>query len=179
MHNACEQKNTSNHTPAPFQLSRSLIHSFIHSNFRSPCLIFLHSRQWLRFIYADSFLMFRFVPNFESTKVKKANERCVFGLYSFLSLFVNFSLFFVCQPSEYAAQNKHKFIYTHTFTCKHKWKWPQRYAHFNAHEEKSILIHATHSFAFLCLFLSASSFSGHSILVLCFSIRSVCASLNF
>lgn len=132
----------------------SLIHSFIHSNFRSPCLIFLHSRQWLRFIYADSFLMFRFVPNSESTKVKKANERCVFGLYSFLSLFVNFSLFFVCQPSEYAAQNKHKFIYTHTFTCKHKWKWPQRYAHFNAHEEKSILIHATHLFAFLSLSFS-------------------------
>lgn len=163
MHNACEQtkKHTSNHTPAPihsrsrswflfFQLSRS----FIHSNFRHSCLISLHSRQWLRFIYADSFLMFRFVPHFQS---KKANERiCLvwLGLYSFLSLFVNFFVD-VCQPSEYAAQNKHKFIYTRIHLRANINGNDRRDMHILMHtrNKKPFLIHATHSFAFL----SASS----------------------
>lgn len=149
-----------------YLLSVSLIHSF---KFPRPVSRFApFALQWLHFIYADSFLMFRFVPNFDTTKVKtfylKANERmCV--LVSVLSC-----VFFICLPSECAAQNKHKHRHTHIYTRIHLRANingnDRRDMHILMHtSKKGILIHATHSFAFL----SASSFSGQFMLLPCSS----------
>lgn len=124
-----------NQTPALFhsflpvfclrlRLYSIISHSFIQI-FKNPCLIFLfYSRNDCALFMLIRFLLFRFAPNFN--RLEKVKSKCVW-----LVLFVFF--LFASHLNVPLKIKTHAFIYTHTFTCKHKWKWPKRYAHFNAH----------------------------------------------
>lgn len=161
------QRNISSHTPALFHsLSRSfhISHSYIFEILKPVSYFF--------FIYSrNAFVLFMLIRfwcllclNFNQRSKKQMSIHiCVMCLVYF---FVSFCLYHLNVPLKI---NTNTHIFTHTFTCKHKWKWPTRYAHFNAYKRiKKKLFNSHHiHLRFALRHHLVEHFSGQSTVCVC------------